>query len=324
MAPFTSLSAADAAVIADAFGIGAVQRCRPIPAGTINSNFALVTATGRWFLRINEGKDEADVRYEAELVAELQVRGVATPVPRTGRTGRPYVVHRDHYVSLFPWVEGRHREAAEVGSADAEAVGVALARLHRAGDGLAERFARAGIYTFELIAERYRGFAASADPALAPAIAAIGDEIGWQAQQRSAREAAPHGIIHGDLFRDNVLFDAAGQATLIDFEQASVGSLVYDLAVCVNAWCYHRDFDLALAAAMVRGYQRERPLGAAEVAALPGELRRAAMRFTVTRITDVYLRGTHQPGKDFGRYLHRLERWRAFDAADLRARLGLG
>lgn len=324
MAPFTSLSAEDAAAVAQAFDLGEVHEVRPIPAGTINSNFALHTGAGRWFLRINEGKEEADVRYEAELVAALAAGGVPAPVPRNERSGQPYLVHRGRYLSLFPWLEGSHRQAGEVRPADAEAIGAALGRLHLIGAALVARFPRDGVYTFERIVERYRGFADSGDPNLAGAVAAIGAEIVWQEERRAVRRQARRGIIHGDLFRDNVLFDAAGQVALIDFEQASIGSLVYDLAVCINAWCYGADLDVDLAAAMVRGYQGQRALETGEVAALDIELRRAAMRFTVTRITDVYVRGIQQPGKDFGRYLARLERWRSFEVGDLRVRLGLG
>jgi len=98
---------------------------------------------------------------------------------------------------------------------------------------------------------------------------------------------------------------------LLDFEQASTGALVYDLAVCINAWCFVDDFDPALIEALVAGYQQVRPLDPGERALLPVEARAAAMRFTVTRITDVYLPGVDLPGKDFRRYLRRLERLRA-------------
>lgn len=324
MAPFTLLSSADAGIVAAAFDLGSVESFRHIPAGTINSNYLLVADGERWFLRVNEGKSEADVRYEAGLVAALADRGVTTPVPRTGRTGQPYAVHAGRFVSLFPWVEGSHREADEVTSGDAAAVGAELARLHRAGAELAQSYPRDGIYTFERICERYRGFADSDDRSLAEAIAVVGDEIAWQTERAPIRREAPVGIIHGDLFRDNVLLDAGGRVAFIDFEQASLGSLVYDLAVCINAWCYTDEIVLGRVQAMVEGYQRVRRLEPAEVAALDVELRRAAMRFTVTRITDVHLPATGQPGKDFRRYLDRLRRWRALDPADLRARLGLG
>jgi homoserine kinase type II len=141
---------------------------------------------------------------------------------------------------------------------------------------------------------------------------------------RSARfEKLPRGPIHADLFRDNVLFDDAGSvAALIDFEQACVGSLAYDLAVLLNAWCFGDDFDPALSRAMVDGYRAVRPLPPADREALYIECRGAAARFAVTRITDVHLQTTSST-KDFRRYLARLARWQSASRAGFARDLGL-
>jgi homoserine kinase type II len=183
--------------------------------------------------------------------------------------------------------------------------------LHELGATLGPRFERHGIYTFEAIIGRYESFRTSGDGALQEAIASIGEEIGWLRQHQAERAAGPRGLIHGDLFRDNVLFHDQG-LTLLDFEQASHGSLVYDLAVCVNAWCYlDKHFDERLVRGLVSGYRAIRSLSVADLALLYIESRAAAMRFTVTRITDVYLPDTGQDGKDFRRYLARLQALRA-------------
>jgi homoserine kinase type II len=307
---FTRLDDADVAALARGFGAGELRSWRPIAAGTINSNFAIETSSGRFFLRINEGKSEEAVRYEAALVAELERAGVPVVAPLPSLSGEPFARHSDRYASLFPWIDGGHRARGEVSEGDAEAVGAALARLHEAGLPIAERFERAGIYTFDDIVGRFEGLRGSADPALVPALLAIGEEIPWLRERARVRDAATRGLIHGDLFRDNVVFRGNELAALIDFEQASSGSLVYDLAVCVNAWCFDEDVKPALARAMVGGYASLRALSAAEREALYVELRAAAMRFTVTRITDVYLPGNDHPEKDFRRYARRLERWR--------------
>ncbi len=307
MGRFTELTDGDVRALAAALELGAVSAWRPIEAGTINSNFAVDAGRGRFFLRINEGKREEDVRYEAELVAALAARGVSTPLPVRATDGRPYAPFGDRFASAFPWVDGHHREVGEVGADDARRVGRELGRLHRAGAELGPEHRRDGIYTTALIAERYRGFRDDADPALAPAIAAIGEELAWLEARAADRAAGTSGIIHGDLFRDNVLF-GAGAVTLIDFEQASWGSWAYDLAVTLCAWCYTDDFQPPLVAALVAGYAELAP--APPPALLWTEARAAAMRFTVTRITDVFLAGTSQEGKDFRRYLARLQRLR--------------
>jgi homoserine kinase type II len=107
-----------------------------------------------------------------------------------------------------------------------------------------------------------------------------------------------------------VLWDAGRLVAILDFEQASGGSLAYDLAVCVNDWCWTGAPRLDLAAALLAGYQRVRALPAEDRAALGIELRAAAARFTITRITDVYLARVDNPEKDFRAFLARCDAWR--------------
>ena len=315
MGLFTQLAREDVATIAARFGIGEVRSWTAIPAGTINSNFVLETARGKWFLRINEGKSEEDVRYEVELVTALVAGGTAAPLPCRTTSGEPFMVHAGGHVSLFPWVAGAHRQSGEVAPGDARELGQALARLHLAGQKIAARFTRTSRYAFAAIVERFRHVqalpVATSDPVLVACLPVIGEEIAWLQAQEPVRSAATTGIIHGDLFPDNVFFSGDALTALIDFEQASTGSLPYDLAVCLNSWCFGRDdFDRRLLAAMLAGYDRVRPLPPEDRQALAVEVRGAAMRFAVTRITDVYLPKITNPTKDFRRFLARLARWR--------------
>lgn len=300
----------DARALAREFGAGEVSALRRVAAGTINANYALSTASGAYFLRVNEGKGEDEVRWEAELVWALERAGVPVVAPLPAARGEPFARWGSALVSLFPWRPGEHRGRGEVSEGDARALGLALAHLHEAGLPLAPRFERRGIYTFEDIVRRFERIRERRDPALDPAVEAIAEEIPWLRQREAVRAAAPTGVIHGDLFRDNVLFRGRELEALLDFEQASTGSLAYDLAVCINAWCWDEDVEIELARALVSGYRAGRGLEDASRQALYPELRAAAMRFTVTRITDVYLRGADNPEKDFRRYLRRLERWR--------------
>jgi Ser/Thr protein kinase RdoA (MazF antagonist) len=127
------LGATELDELADAFGIGAVQSSRTIAAGTINSNFEVVTDTGRYFLRINEGKAEVDVAWEARVVSALAEAGVVTPSPVAARDGRPYAPLRGagvrKWVSVFPWREGRHLPADEITQDLAATFGGTLAEL---------------------------------------------------------------------------------------------------------------------------------------------------------------------------------------------------
>jgi homoserine kinase type II len=320
---FTRLEAAELADIADAFELGAVRGARVIHAGTINSNFAVDTERGAWFVRINEGKSEADVAWEAQLVTALAAGGVITPPPLTARDGRPYApLHGTaKWVSVFPWRPGRHLGPGELTAEHARAFGAALADLHVVGQALPAAWRRRSIYDHDHLVARYARFAASRDPELAPAIAVLGDELAAAAAATTVRGRATHGLIHGDLFRDNVLWDAGRLVAILDFEQASGGSLAYDLAVCINDWCWDGDVRLDLAAALLAGYQRVRELTAGDREALALEVRAAAARFTITRITDVYLAKLDNPDKNFRAFLARCRVWQGPKLGQLSALL---
>jgi homoserine kinase type II len=305
---FTILDDDDLARIAAGFALGSVRSWRAIAAGTINSNFDVITERGRWFVRVNEGKTEDDVAWEGELCAHLASRGAPVPVPLAAGAQR-YLVHRGLLVSGFAWIDGGHRAPHQVTTDDARAVGAALARMHTAGDDF-PRPRRAGIYTWPKIRARYDGFATSADAHLADAIAILGEELAWIGAREGERAAARRGVIHGDLFRDNVLWDDHGLRAILDFEQASDGSFAYDLAVTLNDWAWDVGPRAEVARALVDGYQTVRPLDEMERRALPIEVRAAAVRFTITRITDVYLPGIANPEKDFRAYLARVGAWR--------------
>jgi len=311
VARFTQLADDELAALADAFQLGAVRAARPIAAGTINSNFAVDTERGAWFVRVNEGKSEADVAWEAQLVAALAAAGVATPPPLIARDGRPYAALRGgaKWVSAFAWRAGHHLGPGEVDAGYAVTFGAELARLHLAGLALPADWRRRSIYDHAHLVARYQQFAASRDPELGRAIAVIGAGLAAAEAAAEVRARASHGMIHGDLFRDNVLYDARRLVAILDFEQASGGSLAYDLAVCINDWCWDGGFRAAIAEALLIGYQTVRPLSDADCEALLIEVPAAAARFTITRITDVYLARVDNPDKNFRAFLARCDAW---------------
>ncbi|MGN6110971.1 MAG: homoserine kinase [Kofleriaceae bacterium] len=285
----------------------------PIAAGTINSNYALETTDGRWFVRVNEGKAEVDVAWEARLIDALADREVITPPPVYAIDRRPYAQllgSRGKWVSVFPWRDGRHLAPEEVTPQLVGELGEALAAFHLVGLELPASWRRGSIYDHDHLVGRYERFARSLDPALQSAVRLLGEELAHAANAAPARRRATSGIIHGDLFRDNVLWEGGRVSAILDFEQASGGSLSYDLAVCINDWCWTGEPRLDLAAALIAGYQRRRKLPATDREALAIEVRAAAARFTITRITDVYLARVENPEKDFRAFLARCEAWR--------------
>jgi homoserine kinase type II len=211
---------------------------------------------------------------------------------------------------VFPWRDGRHLAPDEVTEDHAGKLGVALGELHKVGLALPPAWRRGSIYEHEHLVARYDRFADLLDPTLAKAIAIVGDELAYVEAAQRVRRRATQGMSHGDLFRDNVLWEGGDVTAILDFEQASGGSLAYDLAVCINDWCWADGPRIDLAVALVAGYQRVRPLTQADRDALPIEVRAAATRFTITRITDVYLARVTNPDKDFRAFLARCEAWR--------------
>jgi homoserine kinase type II len=309
MAQFRTLTADDVREILNAAGAPAYQRHAPVAAGTVNTNVRVETTAGPLFLRINEGKSRDDVEREAAIVSHAAGRGVPTPAPLRTPAGDAFVAWRGELASLFPWVPGRTLARAALTPAHAALVGGALAGLHLAGRDFADH--RPGRYEPDEIQRRFARVAGLGRPELAPAVATLGPELQALAGDRAAE--LPLGLIHGDLFIDNVLYEAQGAqpglAALIDFEQASWGRFAYDLAVTLLAFAYGRDdFRADLVRALLDGYATVRPPTDAERAAFGAELRFAACRFAVTRVTDFHLkRESGAPaGKDFNRYLARL------------------
>jgi homoserine kinase type II len=315
MATFRTLDAVEVAEILAAFPVAGYRAHQAIAVGTINTNLRVETEGGPLFLRVNEGKAADDVGREAAIVAHVASHGVPTPAPLATRAGEPFGIWRGEIVSLFPWVPGRTLTRAEMTPEAAAAVGAALARLHLASPGFGDH--RPGRYEPAEIDRRLTRIGGLARPELAGAVIILGLELGGLVKERA--KTLPSGIIHGDLFIDNVMFgDGAALAALIDFEQASWGRFAYDLAVTTLAFGYGRDdFRADVVRALIDAYAAVRPPAQEERAAFGAELRFAACRFAVTRITDVHLKrdAGGAPGKDYRRYLARLASTHAHLAA---------
>ena len=308
MAVRTQLQAEEVGALLAEFGAGPVRGSSGISAGSVNSNYRVDTDAGPLFLRVNEGKSEAEVRYELAVIDHLRRAGVATPRPMVARDGRRFAAHHGALVSVFEWAPGRILTRAELRPAHTAQVGAALARLHLAGADFPDPWP--GRYTFEAVVARLESLADGRDPAVRAALPALREEAAWLPARR--RADLPGGLIHQDLFRDNVLFEGDRLAAVLDFEQACAGSYCYDLAVCLLDWCFDEAFVFPRARALIDGYVAVRRPAEAELASLFVEARAAALRFTVTRITDVHLglpagAADGPPLKDFRRYLRRLQ-----------------
>jgi homoserine kinase type II len=306
MALLTPLSLDDARAYGRLFDLEVVA-LRPVPHGSVNSNFELgLQSGGRAFLRIYEESNHEAVVAQNRLLRHLADSAVPTPVPMLRRHGEGDVAgHEGKPLCIFPFWPGSWICQARVTEARLEAVGGALARVHRAGedypDPPADRF------TPRALEARLEGLALRSD--LPGDIAALLDELRGRVGELCARAGGRHDtVIHGDLFRDNVLWHDDGRLSgLLDFESASAGSVAFDLTVTLLAWCYDAALEQPLARALLRGYRAVRSLREHEAAQLYDEARAAALRFAVTRITDYELRPRGVViYKDYRRFIARL------------------
>lgn len=304
MALLTALSLEDARELGRAYGV-TLDALEPLALGSVNSNFRATARDGqKLFARLYEEQGVAGARAEVALLAALARAGSKVPeaLPVTGamplHAGKPFVV--------FPWVEGESLCLGRVDAAACRAVGAALARVHLATPSVAPlgpgRFGPK-----DMLARLERVERESRRPDLVPALARVRELYARYVALRDA--SLPSGIVHGDLFRDNVLFGRGEILALLDFESAFHGPFVYDLMVTIAAWCYTGAFVVENASAMVEGYSAVRPLSTAERAQARVEGALGCLRFATSRITDFELRTPPgaRPARDFRRFLARLD-----------------
>jgi homoserine kinase type II len=306
MAVYTALSKPEIADITEDYGLAKVTAIVPIPHGSVNTNYCLETPRGRHLLRIDEVKGELDVKRELDLLVYLRKHGFPCPQPIADRKGRWYRESRGKCVSLYRWVDGQIGQPDRLNAARLENVGRALADLHLVGKsykkGIENRF------TYDRIAQLYADVRDRLPPYFRKIVRTLDDEVAYL--EHYLENKLPKGIIHGDLFTDNLLFRGDKLVAVLDFEAACRGKFIFDLATAVNALCVDGEgYDLKRFEALIAGYESLRPLSLAEWDAFPNELRLSALRFTVTRLRDFFLtpadEGTRTE-KDFREFYERL------------------
>lgn len=303
MGLFTALSLDEARGLGAEFGVD-VAGVEPLQAGSVNSNYRLTdTGSVRYFARVYEEQDEKGAEVELRLLDELHGAGIPTTRPLASR-GRSVATFRGKPFAMYPWIDGEILCQARVEEAHAERVGVALARIHMASPLVTPL--GGGRFRIEDIADRLDRIERES-PEHRSAASEIRRKLEYYAARRNLE--LPKGVIHGDLFRDNVLWRDGEIAALIDFESASHGPFVFDLAVTLFAWCYGSGFSLPLVRALLRGYASVRVIGVEEREGLLVEGALACLRFATTRITDFSMRAEpgQPPLRDYRRFLARLD-----------------
>jgi homoserine kinase type II len=283
MAVYTEVTDSDLRSFLSGYDLAPVTAFKGIAEGVENTNYLLQTERGGYFLTLYEKRvARDDLPYFLACLRHLSARGVACPQPvadRNGRVlqelcGRPAAL-----MTLLPGLSPKRPSAVQCGEA-----GSALARLHLAGADFPERRANSmGLAAWRQLTAATAGQAGTVAPELGALIAAelAQVEAGWPA-------GLPSGLIHADLFPDNVLFSGERITGLIDFYFACNDLYAYDLTVCLNSWCFEPDgaYNLSKSRALLSCYQSLRPLSPGERAALPLLARASALRFMLTRLYD--------------------------------------
>ncbi|RAI44478.1 homoserine kinase [Rhodoplanes roseus] len=283
MAVYTDVTADELQAYLGDYDLGDLLSYKGIAEGVENSNFLLHTTRGHFILTLYEKRVAAgDLPFFIGLMEHLAARGLTCPQPVKTRAGTALGRLAGRPSAIVTFLDGMWVRRPTV--AHCHALGGALAAMHLAGlDFSMQRRNSLSVDGWRPLFETARARADEVTPGLADSIEAALTtlESGWPTE-------LPHGVIHADLFPDNVFFLGDRVSGLIDFYFACTDTLAYDVAICLNAWCFEADgaYNVTKGRALLDGYERVRPLSAPERAALPVLCRGAALRFLLTRLVD--------------------------------------
>lgn len=282
MAVFTRVSEADITHWLSHYSLGTLQALQGIPAGIENTNYFVTTGNGRFVLTLFEKLTPEELPFYLNLMSHLARHGIPCPAPVADRDNRFLGKLNGKPACIVSRLSGKSVTQPTV--VQCAAVGAMLGQMHIAGQSFAEPM------------ENPRGAAWRASAAqqvvrFLPQQTAqlLADEVALHAARDSGD--LPRGVIHADLFRDNVLLEGDRVGGLIDFYFACSDVLLYDVAITLNDWCMQADghLDAARGGSFLRAYHAVRPFMDAEAVAWPMTLRLAALRFWISRLYDLHL-----------------------------------
>jgi homoserine kinase type II len=283
MAVYTHVDDAELIAFLETYDLGDLLSCKGIAEGVENSNYYLHAGAGSFILTLYEKRvAEADLPFFLGLMEHLSARGVTCPQPVKNRAGQALGRLAGRPAAIVTFLDGysiHHPEANHCA-----ALGSALARLHLASADFPMR--RRNALSVDAWRPLFSPAAARADgvaKGLRETVEAELDHL-----ERSWPKDLPSGVIHADLFPDNAFFLGDKISGVIDFYFACTDAYAYDLAICLNAWCFDdaHEFQMEKGAALISAYRRVRPMTKPELDAFATLARGAAMRFLLTRYVD--------------------------------------
>ena len=283
MAVYTHIDDEELATLLSRYDIGELLSFAGIAEGVENSNFLLRTSTAHFILTLYEKRVNKDeLPFFIGLMQHLSAQGLACPVPIADRNGNILQECAGRPAAMVSFLDGTSQKYPNV--AKCRELGRTLGQFHTLSEGF-ELTRQNGLGP-----EAWRPLLDSVDGDLSD----MPDNLRADAKQHLFEiisnwpHQLPAGFIHADLFPNNVLFVGDKLTGVIDFYFACHDLYAYDLAVCLNSWCFDGDgsFNITKSAAILEGYQSVRPLDEAEKQALPILCSGAAMRFFLTRLYD--------------------------------------
>ncbi|NKK59912.1 homoserine kinase [Rhizobium leguminosarum bv. viciae] len=283
MAVYTDIAEDDLKWFLTEYDAGTLLSYKGIAEGVENSNFLLHTSKDPLILTLYEKRvEKSDLPFFLGLMQHLSARGLSCPLPLPRRDGALLGSLSGRPAALISFLEGMWLRKPE--AKHCREVGRALAEMHVAGDGFALKRPNA------LSIDGWRGLWEKSEARAGEVEHGLQNEIRSELDFLSAAwpKGLPAGVIHADLFPDNVFFLGDQLSGLIDFYFACNDLLAYDVSICLNAWCFEKDgaYNITKGTAMLEGYQSVRPLSDAEILALPVLSRGSALRFFLTRLYD--------------------------------------
>lgn len=283
MAVYTEVSDDDLKAFMAGYDLGEVVGCKGIAEGVENSNYLLQTATGPYILTLYERRvNPADLPFFMDLMEHLARSGIKCPVPIHAKDGKTLRTLCGRPAAIITFLNGMWPRRAEAWHC--YELGVALAELHVAGRSFPHtRKNNLSLAGWHELFEKVGNTTEQIEQGLHGLIKHELDDLA-----KSWPQKLPSGVIHADLFPDNIFFMSQKCSGLIDFTFACTDFLAYDLAICMNAWCFEVDgaLNITKASRLFAGYESVRPLEAIEKQALPVLARGGAMRFLLTRLYD--------------------------------------
>lgn len=282
MAVFTRVSEADLTGWLRDYSLGQLLELQGIASGIENTNYFVTTTHGRFVLTLFEKLTADELPFYLNLMAHLARHGIPCPCPVANRSNQFLGSLNGKPACIVSRLSGKSTTTPN--SEQCAAIGAMLAQMHLAGQGFSQVMPNPrGAAWRAATAPQVRSFLDAAQAAL------LDSEVALHAQQNWAH--LPQGVIHADLFRDNVLLEGDRVGGLIDFYFACSDALLYDMAITLNDWCMNADgaLDTARAQIFLRAYHAVRPLQDSECAAWPLMLRLAALRFWLSRLFDMHL-----------------------------------